>query len=159
MGGWNTGRWKGAWKGHPSGEARSQWVRAPSFLASGSQSNHPAVVGTAATTGKANLRSSLGRTLTGPSSFPWSSGCLLEKPSNALLQTKALESPVPAAKECRPVHPPHSAGRPPISINSPAQTLHDTKSATAMPLGCLLSLTSRRCHELIRIMKKKMRQG
>src|SRR5690606_29548249 len=97
---------KGAWKGHPSEGGAEPVGAAPLLSGSGSQSNRPAVVGTAATTGKANLRSSLGGTLTGPSSFPWSSGCLLEKPSNALLQTKARESPVPAAKECRPVHPP-----------------------------------------------------
>jgi hypothetical protein len=123
---------------HPSGEARNQWVRAPSFLAAGASQTARLWWGLLQRRERCNLRSSLGRTLTGPSSFPWSSGCLLEKPSNALLQTKTLESPVPGAKECRPVRPPHSAGRPPISINSPAQTLHDTKSATAVSLGGLL---------------------
>jgi hypothetical protein len=52
--GWNTlGRWKGAWKGAASIGGSAEPVGAgPLLSGSGSQSNRPAVVGTAATTGK-----------------------------------------------------------------------------------------------------------
>jgi hypothetical protein len=98
--GGTLGRWKGAWKGRPSGEARNVWVRAPSFWWR-EPVRGPGVGGAPARTGKVQSQREPGRALTGPPDRSMFSGCLLEKPSNTLLQTKDLDLPVPSG--------PHSA--------------------------------------------------
>jgi hypothetical protein len=151
MGGWNTGRWKGAWKGHPSGEARKQWVRAPSFLAAGASQT-------------ARLRWGLlqqrERSISGAA---WAGRSLAHQASPGLLavfsknrrtrycRPQPSNRPCPPRRNAGPVHPPHSAGRLPILISFPAHTLHDTPNL--QPMSLRASFSQNRCRELIRTMR------
>jgi hypothetical protein len=100
-------------------------------------------------TGKVQSQGAPGQALTGPSSIPWPSGCLLENPSNTLLQTQTLDSPVPQLCPGGPRSANRCGRRPPTQCRMPAsgreanktaaQTLHRTIPATTLgacrPLG------------------------
>ena len=99
------GTWKGSHGKGPihgsihRGWVRNVWVRCgcatPLLLVAGASQKAPSGVGIAARTGKVQSQREPGRVLTGPSREPLASRRLLEKPSNTLLHTSALDSPVP----------------------------------------------------------------